>query len=67
MKVGMLPGMKTSIANFMDITSRKRAEAALVESERRLSTCWAISREWRIAAGRMPSEPWSLSAKGARD
>lgn len=28
MKVGMLPGMKTSIANFMDITSRQRAEAA---------------------------------------
>jgi len=38
MKVGMLPGMKTSIANFMDITSRKRAEEALVESQRRLAT-----------------------------
>ncbi len=38
MKVGMLPGNKTSIANFMDITSRKRAEIALMESERRLST-----------------------------
>ena len=38
MKVGMLPGMKTSIANFMDITSRKHAEAALVESQRRLAT-----------------------------
>ena len=38
MKVGMLPGMKTSIANFMDITSRKRAEEALIESQRRLAT-----------------------------
>ena len=38
MKVGMLPGKKTSIANFMDITSRKRAEEALVESQRRLAT-----------------------------
>ncbi|BBO85950.1 hypothetical protein DSCO28_65160 [Desulfosarcina ovata subsp. sediminis] len=38
MKVGMLPGTKASIANFMDITSRKRAEEALVESERRLVT-----------------------------
>lgn len=38
MKVGMLPGTKTSIASFMDITSRKRAEAALIESRRRLAT-----------------------------
>ena len=38
MKVGMLPGTKTSIASFMGISSRKRAEEALVESERRLVT-----------------------------
>ena len=38
MKVGMLPGTKTSIASFMDISTRKRAEEALIESERRLAT-----------------------------
>jgi PAS domain S-box-containing protein len=35
-KVGMLPGYKQSIASFMDITSRKRAETALAESEQML-------------------------------
>jgi PAS domain S-box-containing protein len=35
-KVGMLPGYKQSIASFMDITQRKRAETALAESEQML-------------------------------
>ncbi len=35
-KVSMLPGPRQSIASFMDITERKRAERALAESESRL-------------------------------
>ena len=35
--VGMLPGPNRSIASFIDITSRKRAEKALRDSEKKLS------------------------------
>jgi PAS domain S-box-containing protein len=38
MKVGMIPDSKKSIASFMDITERKRAEDRLRESESTLST-----------------------------
>ena len=37
MKVGMIPDSKRSIASFMDITERKRAENRLRESEAKLS------------------------------
>jgi len=37
MKVGMIPGSLKSIASFMDITERKRAENSLRESEAKLS------------------------------
>ncbi len=37
MKVGMIPGSVRSIASFMDITERKRAEKSLRESEATLS------------------------------
>lgn len=37
MKVGMIPGSVKSIASFMDITERKRAENRLRESEAKLS------------------------------
>lgn len=34
-KIGMIPGTKTSVASWVDITSRKQAEEALSVSERR--------------------------------
>jgi len=36
MKVGMIPGTRQSILSFMDITSRKEAERALVETNREI-------------------------------
>ena len=36
MKVGMIPGTRQSILSFMDITSRKTAERALVETNREI-------------------------------
>lgn len=39
--IDIIPGTRKSVASFMDITSLKRTEEALAESERRLSTLMA--------------------------
>ncbi len=36
-RIDMIPGTSQSVASFMDITAFKKTEAALIESERRLS------------------------------
>ena len=54
--VGMLPGPNRSIASFIDITSRKRAEKALRDSEKKLSAIvhaldgfiYTCTRDFRI-------------------